>query len=659
MPHKKRDEGCFSRARRTYYSESLPLLERERNILYIIFNTIVREGTLFEHTPYVSNLDYASGYRINSETVDDALYALYATEFTEVIKLSPTEEDLEKYGLYEAPYMIVFYYSTTDSEGKTVLIENQVSISENTDEGVFYAYSPFYDMIVGVSESSFGFLEYEELAWYETNYIRLDISHIEEITIESSKTSVNFRIDDSVSKYMSYSSQSGSRFTEGDKNYKISKNNGKYTLIGEGAAVSEVYQGDFLVTPVQYTPGEDSQYGYMFYEAKQVDTNSDGEDDAIIVYYYNVYGTRGNYYLAAIKSTMDMEGNYVAKDEVVKFDSQKNTEFFVKSNYVYITGRNTYIGWALDEAYMDEDKYGDNLRGSWGSGNVYSTADGQTILVNSETGEWGYLSGTSCGIFFAGKDTSRLSGRALKIPEIKENGKYKQYAEVYYPTTENDLIQDSNGDIKVIDKKTRETRAATYEDCTIGVWCKGAYYKTEGENLIVVNESTGDWGVVSLVSNETYVAEVFANDTKLDYVITTTNHAGKSVKSTAMDNFKQFYGSLLYASFDGMADLSEEEKAEFRQYDDFDTGDHSCQLKITVKACDAYGNRRDLVIRIYQYTERKSYITIESVSPDNGYASDSESAYGNFFVARSFADKIIEDAKRIVNGEEVVSESKR
>lgn len=622
-------------------------------------NTIVREGTLFEHTPYVSNLDYASGYRINSETVDDALYALYATEFTEVIKLSPTEEDLEKYGLYEAPYMIVFYYSTTDSEGKTVLIENQVSISENTDEGVFYAYSPFYDMIVGVSESSFGFLEYEELAWYETNYIRLDISHIEEITIESSKTSVNFRIDDSVSKYMSYSSQSGSGFTEGDKNYKISKNNGKYTLIGEGAAVSEVYQGDFLVTPVQYTPGEDSQYGYMFYEAKQVDTNSDGKDDAIIVYYYNVYGTRGNYYLAAIKSTMDMEGNYVAKDEVVKFDSQKNTEFFVKSNYVYITGRNTYIGWALDEAYMDEDKYGDNLRGSWGSGNVYSTADGQTILVNSETGEWGYLSGTSCGIFFAGKDTSRLSGRALKIPEIKENGKYKQYAEVYYPTTENDLIQDSNGDIKVIDKKTRETRAATYEDCTIGVWCKGAYYKTEGENLIVVNESTGDWGVVSLVSNETYVAEVFANDTKLDYVITTTNHAGKSVKSTAMDNFKQFYGSLLYASFDGMADLSEEEKAEFRQYDDFDTGDHSCQLKITVKACDAYGNRRDLVIRIYQYTERKSYITIESVSPDNGYASDSESAYGNFFVARSFADKIIEDAKRIVNGEEVVSESKR
>ena len=64
----------------------------------------------------------------------------------------------------------------------------------------------------------------------------------------------------------------------------------------------------------------------------------------------------------------------------------------------------------------------------------------------------------------------------------------------------------------MVDAKTRETRAATYEDCTIGVWCKGTYYETEGKNLIAVNESTGDWGMATLVSNETYVAEIFARD---------------------------------------------------------------------------------------------------------------------------------------------------
>ena len=71
-----------------------------------------------------------------------------------------------------------------------------------------------------------------------------------------------------------------------------------------------------------------------------------------------------------------------------------------------------------------------------------------------------------------------------------------------------------------------------------------------------------------------------------------------------------------------------------------------------------YGNRRDLVYRIYQYTERKSYITVEVISPDDGYASSSEEAYGNFFVLRSFADKIIEDAKRMVNEQEIDSAAK-
>lgn len=621
-------------------------------------NTIARKGTIFAYTPYLSKLEYASGYRINSETVDDVLFALYDTEFTEVIKLSPTEQDLEKYGLYEAPYMIMFYYNTTNSDGDAVYVENQVSISKKTADGIFYAYSPFYDMIVGISESSFGFLEFNELAWYETNYIHMDIAHVEEISIESPDISVTFRIDDSVSKYMSYIAQKGSSFVEGDKTYKITKKNGKYTLTSEDTVASAVYQGDFLVTPIQCTPGVDSGDGYMFYESSQVDSNGDGKDDAIIVYIYNIYGTRGNYRLAAIKRTADLDGNIFGEDELVWFDSQKSTDFFVKSNYVYITSKSSYIGRALDQAYTDESKYGNNPRGTWGNGNIYSTADGQIILVDSTTGEWSYLSSSSCGIFFAGKDSSRLAGRALKIPEIKENGKFKQYAETYYPTTENDLFLGDDGQIKVVNKKTREVKNATYEDCTIGVWCSGAYYATEGGNLVVVNESSGDWGVVSLVSSESYVAEVFANDERLDYVIKTTNHAGKIVQSTAMDNFKQFYGSLLYASFDGVVDLSEEEKAEFRLRDDFATGENNCQLKITIKAVDAYGNRRDLVCRLYQYTERKSYITIESISPNNGFVSSSENAYGNFFVLRSFADKIIEDAKRMIEKEEIDSATK-
>ena len=146
----------------------------------------------------------------------------------------------------------------------------------------------------------------------------------------------------------------------------------------------------------------------------------------------------------------------------------------------------------------------------------------------------------------------------------------------------------------------------------------------------------------------------------LDYVIKTTNHVGKVVNSTATDNFKQFYGGMLYASLEGTADLSEEEKAALRRLDDFSSanGDSVCQLKITILGQDLHGNRRDTVYRFYQYTERKSYITIESISYEDGYASSSEKAYGNFYVLRTYVDKIIEDAKRIVDAEEVTAVTK-
>ena len=413
------------------------------------------------------------------------------------------------------------------------------------------------------------------------------------------------------------------------------------------------------MTPLAYSPGVPEGDGYLFYESSEIDTNGDGTDDAMIMYIYNVYGKLGDYSLAAFKRTVDMSGNIIAEDELIQFEDRRSTDFFIKNNYIYLTSRTSYIGVQLDEMYVNEEKYGNSPRGAWGSGHIYTTSGGQSVLVNSRTGEWSILSGSSMGIFPAQKDSSRLYSRALKITEIVENGKFKRYGEVYYPTTENDLYyNEETGQIQILNKKTKELEVATNEDCTIGVWLRGAYYATEGGNLVLVNEETGEWGTLNILTNQTYVADVYVNGERLDYVIKTTNHAGKIVNTTAMDNFKQFYGGMLYSSFEGMADLTEEEKAELKRHDDFSTGENNCQLKITIKIADPYGNRRDLVIRMYQYTERRSYITLESISPDDGFASNSENAYGNFYVLRSFSDKIIEDTLRMINGEEIDSATK-
>ena len=618
-----------------------------------------RRGSMYSYLPYVSNLEYTDGYYINSNKIDKVLYSLYDTAFTGVIKLDPTDEDFEKYGLDSAGHVIAYLYKTKDDSGKDVYIQNYVEISEKSEEGIYYAYSGMYDMIVGVEESSFGFLEWEELEWYDTSYIQLDISHVTDVIIESPEFSVHYELEDSASKYMTYLERSGSTFTQGGKTFNITKDlaSGKYVLTSGGNKLSPIYKGDYLVAPLVYNKGVPQAENYLFVENSELDIDGNGENDSYAYYFYNVVYTQGQYYLAAQISLVDSQGNKLSEDRAMLGEPYMTTDYFVtNSGYLYLTNPDSYMGMELEE------KYGSVNRGKWGKGNLFVTASDQYVLVNSETGEWSILDDISCGIYYGDKDSSRLSERAVEIPaKYDSTGKLTRHPEVYYPTTEEKLRYDEeSGGIQVYNSKEKIWEKATYSDCTIGIWNSGAYYLTGNQQLVIVNEVTGDWGIVTLATNEIYICDVIADGDVLDYNIQTTNHVGRLVNTNAMANFKQFYGGMLYASLEGMAELSEEEKAARRQLDDFtsDAEDNPCQLKVTILGYDLYGNRRDTVYRFYQYTERKSYITIEALHTPDPSTSDSTKAYGNFYVLRTFADKLIEDAKRIANAQEVTAVSK-
>lgn len=618
-----------------------------------------RQGTMYSYIPYLTALEYTDGYYINSTNIDTVLYSFYQTDFTGVIKLDPTDEDFEKYGLDEAPYVVAYLYRTKDANGKDAYIQNYVEISAKTEDGIYYAYSSAYNMIVGVNESSFKFLEWEEISWYDTNYIQLDISHVTDIIIESPEYNVHYQLEDSASKYMTYFERQGKTYSSGSKTYTVQKDvlTGKYTLTVGGKRMSPIYKGDYLVTPLVYTKGAPQAENYLFVETADQDINGDGEKDSTAYYFYQVFFNGQEYTLAAQITLADYQGNKLREDTAMLGKSYLATEFFItNSGYLYLTNQNSYIGQQL------EKNYGSVNRGKWGKGNLFVTAGDQYVLVNSETGEWSIIDDINCGIYYGDKDSSQLSRRAVEIPaKYDSNGKVIRHAEIYYPTTAKKLQYDEErGEIQVYNNSKKVWEKASYSDCTIGIWNTGAYFRTDDNQLIIVNEETGDWGLVTLATNEIYVCDVFADGVLLDYNIKTTNHVGKIVDTSAMDNFKQFYAALLYASFEGMADLSEEEKEAFRQLDDFDSdaADNPCQLKITVYGYDLHGNRRDTVYRFYQYTERKSYITIEALNGPDSSGSDSKIAYGNFYVLRSFADKIIEDAKRMANAEEVDSVTK-
>ncbi len=612
-----------------------------------------RKGSMDAYVPYKSNIKYTSGYYLNSDNVDKVLAAFYDTDFGEVVKISPSDDELSKYGLINSPYVIAYRFKTKNEKGEDVYEENFVEISEKTN-GYYYAYSKKYDMIVTVKSECFDFLGWDDTYWYDENYIQWSISNIDSILIESPAFSTEFEIEDSASKYLEYIAKSGNKVVVGEKEYRIEKNaEGKYILTLSGEGVKPAYSGDYLITPVVYTQGERASDNYIFSESSEVDLNSDGANDAVMYYFYDIVKNDGEFYLVAQVMCADYNGNQITDTEVVVGEKAYRSQYFkTRNGYLFFAGKYSSVGMKIEETY------GQYKRGEWGDGNLFITSKGQNVLIDKDTGEWVIIDGVSCGVYLADKDNSRLSERAVEVPALyDENGRLTRYSDTFYPLTDKKLqYDDEAGTIMAYNKLKKEWQKITYSDCTIGVWGECEYYVLEGGVLLLVDTSTGDFGEISVLSSPTYIADIKSDGELLDYVIEKEGFTESSKSATAMQNFQELYKYLLSASFEGLAELSEAEKEEYRAYDDFTSGKNdACVLKMTIKASDFKGNEKTVIYRFYRYSERRAYITVEVA---DGSGSSSEKAYGNFDVLYSFVRKVIEDAQRIVDEQPVYSTEK-
>lgn len=165
-----------------------------------------RSHSLFSSIPYKMATEYMAGYHPHSDNISEVLYAFYQTTFDGVIKLGPSEEDLEKYGLDQPAHVFSYIYhqKVTDESTNTSQIlnyQNYVEISEKTQDGIYYAYSPFFDMIVAIPESSMPFLAWEEIDWYDREYFQGNIAFVDKIVVEGSslEEEIVFELDNSKS----------------------------------------------------------------------------------------------------------------------------------------------------------------------------------------------------------------------------------------------------------------------------------------------------------------------------------------------------------------------------------------------------------------------------------------------------------------------------
>ena len=175
------------------------------------------------------------------------------------------------------------------------------------------------------------------------------------------------------------------------------------------------------------------------------------------------------------------------------------------------------------------------------------------------------------------------------------------------------------------------------------------------------------------------------NGTKLDYTIvynkTTDTGTEKTETVLAVDNFRSLYTLFMYYTIEGDVDEAEFEKNIGMSIKDYlAQGDGVCQAIFTYRVKDqskimnvdtgltkvedlapeikehVKATERDVVIRLYRYSDWKSLVTVEVIEEydENGNpTSDPTNAEGCFYVDAFYANQIIEAAERLVKGERV------
>ena len=106
-------------------------------------------------------------------------------------------------------------------------------------------------------------------------------------------------------------------------------------------------------------------------------------------------------------------------------------------------------------------------------------------------------------------------------------------------------------------------------------------------------------------------------------------------KALSTPQFRNYYWNMLVTSYEGNCNLTKEEMETFKALDDSEA-----QLVLTVTTKTG----RELTYRFYQYSERRSYVTLNGV--------------GEFFVLRTMPDKLVEDAKLLQEGKEIFASGK-
>ncbi len=255
-----------------------------------------RINTVNSTRPYISYKDVMAGYNINENSAITVFESFYSIEAIACRYIGDTKhlsaEIIQKYKLDKNVHYLSYstYTGQTNEYGDKQTIENELIISQKTEQGTYYVVATPFNMIVEVDQYYLSFLEWDNIKWYSEAFIFHNIAYVRDLQFQFGETSYNFTLDNTLS-YAYYKSGNslkavdltkGRVYVDGNK-HKYELNGKVYDLIvikWEGDdAVQYVTQKEIIQNP--------DQKNVIYVQETYYYVNEKGENVAVSVDYVN------------------------------------------------------------------------------------------------------------------------------------------------------------------------------------------------------------------------------------------------------------------------------------------------------------------------------------------------------------------------------------
>ena len=582
-----------------------------------------RRNTVNSSRPYVMGTCELYGFNISDSSVNTCLMALMDMECKNTQKLSPTYSDLIRYGLDEPEYII--YYELTATGEKPMLFVSKLTVNDT-----YYVYSNLYDMIVEVDRGKLPFLSWTDNEWLSEDLFDVSIGYIDNVKVESGDWWANFDVDMYQTLDTKINTGEPSTFNQKvlcsdnrDSHYltlTTSINGNTNAPVGTVDIITVSF--DTLKNFYEYIKNGEKTVGMNADEVKElekfVETVSEVNYDqktgqVLTLHKLSLSDGRGDIHTVSVVFSFDATGEITA---YVQVNNETSTNVFsLKAYNAYekimfsekVTAAEEALGYGFYNTKFTAASVSHNFNKI-----TATNSDGTTSILTDHKIERIYKDGSKDVEYFLSND-------------------YR----VFFNVNGEDLVGVAQSFVRYYDMSDKNTTEnGAYE--TIKQY--PYEFKATQVRLVVANEKGGTDSIPGGTLGEgNYTVKVTED------LVTVTDDKGNVTKYhryAGTSIFSSFYATFMYATYEGICEISDEQKDAF-----IAEGNSDCKVTFTTKLSpDENGKCIEYVYDTYQYSERRSYITLNDK--------------GDFFVMRTFIDKIVDSSKQVFNNVRVDSSNR-